>query len=391
MLSIVREFHAVGQGAFYSEKHCGFNIVYDCGNWRNSRSSTTIVENAFRKGDEIDVLFISHFDYDHVNKINVLARNFNIKRVVMPLIHEQELNLLVNFYRLMKYNILTLLLDPERFFGEGTDIIRISPALEQDYFDFEDRERNFIEIDKLSERTLASGTVLVKKFDFYEWIFIPFNHENKSRYLELESELYKLGLSGSDIYSLKHDPDYTINKIVSDVGKSKKNGGKKFKEAYDNVTGGINSNSMLVFSGLRDDSNIKVTNYIHYDLSSPSKFERNYIFKSRAYCEHEICSAKVSCVYTGDCDLNLVKPKNIFSDFWSTVGTIQVPHHGALNNFCWDVLDASHYYFPLSVGLNNTYSHPSRLVIDNIALTGSSPVLITENPSSKLTQTHWVK
>ena len=28
---MLRMFHSIGQGAFYSERHDGYNIVYDCG------------------------------------------------------------------------------------------------------------------------------------------------------------------------------------------------------------------------------------------------------------------------------------------------------------------------------------------------------------------------
>ena len=41
MILIERIFHTIGQGAFYSEKHDNFNIVYDCGTeWKNSDMST---------------------------------------------------------------------------------------------------------------------------------------------------------------------------------------------------------------------------------------------------------------------------------------------------------------------------------------------------------------
>lgn len=69
---IERIFHTVGQGAFYSEKHENFNIVYDCGTeWKN-RTNKTIdktIKQSFSKDDEIDILFISHFDYDHEKKV----------------------------------------------------------------------------------------------------------------------------------------------------------------------------------------------------------------------------------------------------------------------------------------------------------------------------------
>ena len=73
MNKIIRTFHPVGQGAFYSERHENFNVVYDCGTEYPKRTDKGIkrtVETAFRKDEEIDILFISHFDFDHVGHID---------------------------------------------------------------------------------------------------------------------------------------------------------------------------------------------------------------------------------------------------------------------------------------------------------------------------------
>lgn len=43
---------------------------------KNTKLADKVVKNSFRNNDEIDVLFISHFDFDHVNKIDTLRKNF---------------------------------------------------------------------------------------------------------------------------------------------------------------------------------------------------------------------------------------------------------------------------------------------------------------------------
>ena len=88
--TILRVFHPIGQGAFYSERHDNFNIVYDCGEWKNSKRATKVVEGSFEKSSTIDILFISHFDFDHVSKINVLKQSFNIKFCILPVIHPEQ-------------------------------------------------------------------------------------------------------------------------------------------------------------------------------------------------------------------------------------------------------------------------------------------------------------
>jgi hypothetical protein len=58
---IVRTFHPIGQGAFYSERNEKFNMVYDCGEWKDSNYANKVVKQSFGTTDTIDLLFISHF------------------------------------------------------------------------------------------------------------------------------------------------------------------------------------------------------------------------------------------------------------------------------------------------------------------------------------------
>ena len=102
---VVRIFHPVGQGAFYTEKHLTsegvFNIVYDCGNRGCVNQARPATIKAFSNKEKIDILFISHFDSDHVSLISSL-RPFpdRIDKVVLPLLTEDEKSFLSGYYRL---------------------------------------------------------------------------------------------------------------------------------------------------------------------------------------------------------------------------------------------------------------------------------------------------
>tara|TARA_R110002049_G_scaffold283470_1_gene463525 strand:+ start:4961 stop:5272 length:312 start_codon:yes stop_codon:yes gene_type:complete len=86
-LKVIRTFHPIGQGGFYSERHNNFNIVYDCGAHPISNYAKKLAGNVFSKDEYIDVLFISHFDYDHISAIPMLKKSVkNIKSVVIPLL-----------------------------------------------------------------------------------------------------------------------------------------------------------------------------------------------------------------------------------------------------------------------------------------------------------------
>lgn len=374
---IERIFHPIGQGAFYSERHDNFNIVYDCGTeWKN-RANKTInktIKQSFSEDDSIDILFISHFDYDHVSKIKVLKDHVRtIKKVIMPLLHDSEKYLLTNIYRALNFNILTLLNNPQEFFGSDTQIITIIP-IENNEAPINDS----IEpqsIDDLATSSIQSGSILSKTFNTYDWIFIPYNYQYNTRNSQLEK---LLKTKGFDVDRLKGDPHYTLDEIINDMKISKSKGGKIFKEIYDKLDGKINQNSMLLYSGLncvRTDCEKEVFIFDY----SPRYHDLFYHIRWHRMAREEY---RVSCIYTGDTDLNVVKIKDIFRNFWKSVGTIQIPHHGDLKSFDISTLDDRYYWCPISVGEKNSYGHPSPRVIANILSQDSCPILVTENLTS---------
>jgi len=367
---IKRIFHPIGQGAFYSERHDGFNIVYDCGNWRNTKLADRVVKQAFRKNEIIDILFISHFDYDHVNKIKTLSKHTQIKKVIMPLLHNNEKTLLINLYRALNFNILALIENPQEFFGQETQIITIEPSENNETPIGDNIEP--IDLDNLNNNSIPSGSILRKNFDSYEWIFIPYNYKYYTRSKKLECLLSK---NGFDIKRLKNDSTYTINEIISKH--------KKLKNIYTKINGNINQNSMLLYSGI---------NCLHRDCEQEAFcFDYDYFYRFLR-CNEEFYHIRwhrmarerhrVSCIYTGDTDLNVVKIKFIFKNFWKSVGTIQVPHHGDINSFDKSVLDDKYYWCPISVGETNSYGHPSCTLLSEILAQNSCPILVTENLSS---------
>ncbi len=374
---IQRIFYPIGQGAFYSERHENFNIVYDCGTAWSNRGKINInhmIEKSFSPDDVIDILFISHFDYDHVSKIKVLRNHVKeIKKVIMPLLHDDEKNLLTNIYRVFNFNILTLINNPQEFFGANTEIITVS-ATEDRETPIDDNQVQ-INIDEINRANIESGALLVKSFGTYDWEFIPYNHEYATRNKVLEEELEKVGF---DVGKFKSNTKYTLDAIIKDVDISKTKGGKKLKTIYDALSGKINQNSMLLYSG------IKPTDW------------KKVIFSKREYYKESNRDKwkfiplplrdRVSCIYTGDTDLNEVQIKNIFRDYWDSVGTIQIPHHGALAEFNKATLDDGHYFCPMSVGRKKKhsrkkkgYGHPSSKVIADILGQNSYPICVTED------------
>ncbi len=355
---IQRFFYPVGQGAFYSEKHKGYNIVYDCGTeWKNRANKVIdrVITQSFSKKDEIDILFISHFDYDHVSKIENLKKHVKkIKKVVMPLLHKDEKILLTNIYQALELGISTLVSDPQEFFGKETAIITISPT--DDGEKTIDDNDEHINIDEIKTSEIPSGSVLEKEFDDYKWVYIPYNYMYSSRNKQLKEIFEKNKIDKGE--------------IIKDLGYILKNR-KTIKDIYGKLKGDINQNSMILYSGIYLDSRLCKT-------SKFSQYMRGHYIHTRG-SRH--CS-RVSCIYTGDANLNLTNLSKVFQKYWDYVGTVQIPHHGDVKSFNTNFFSDRYYCCPISVGENNNYGHPSYQVIADIMSNGSSPILVTENLSS---------
>lgn len=370
-----RIFHPIGQGAFYSERYYDFNIVYDCGNWKDASQADNVVKSAFTKGETVNILFISHFDNDHVNKIKTLKEHTKIEKVVMPLLHNDEKTLLINLYKYIDEDdedLVKLIENPENFFEEETIIIKVQAG--EDGESPIDDNINPINIDDIiltdsntPHITIKSGTALNKKFGIIEWCFIPYNYEHTQRKVELIQAFKEIAnYSDDDIAKLGKDTNYTLEKIVDDIKLSGTDGGKVFRKIYNKLKGRINLNSMLLYSGTKNRyKNLKV----YSSLEHPFPFVPGR-------------TNHVGCIYTGDTDLNKVKIRTVFKSIWSNVGTIQIPHHGDIKSLDTDVLSDGNYICPISVGNNNTYGHPSYETISNIRHHRSKPVFITEELST---------
>src|ERR1700761_6240842 len=92
------EFHAIGQGGFYTGMlgksdipSDVFHFVYDCG----KSGSTALLKNEVADYQKIisghlDLLIISHFHEDHINGIRALLTGITCRRVIIPYYEPEE-------------------------------------------------------------------------------------------------------------------------------------------------------------------------------------------------------------------------------------------------------------------------------------------------------------
>lgn len=138
---------------------------------------------------------------------------------------------------------------------------------------------------------------------------------------------------------------------------------------------------MLLYSGPMNPNDFNPVSF--YLISSLHYYTRYYnIFENLN---------RVGCIYTGDTNLNKVKIGDIFNEkYLDSVGTIQIPHHGSIENFNEDFFDDNKkksYFCPISVGSNNSYGHPSCSVINSIFFNNSLPIIISDSLDSLFIQT----
>ena len=350
---IQRIFYPVGQGAFYSERHENHNIVYDCGSMSVNKGKK-IVSQSFSKEDVIDILFISHFDYDHISLIEDLKTTVKeIRNVVIPLLHRNEKILLSNVFKALgEKALVTLVEKPKEFFGAETHIISVQPSSEEGI----NKDTSSILLNEINQDPIPSGTPITIDNNS-DWVFIPFNYKYKD-----QSKEFLDNLKDDDIEKLKSSEHIFDSEFRN-----------KIKTIYKKINGNINENSLFLYSGPTKKSTFQ-------DL-----YWENHIFNNfpcYLFSHSFGISKKVGCLYTGDGKLNFVDKEMIYEKYWDLIGTIQIPHHGSLASFDNKILKDNKFICPISVGKDNPYGHPSIKVISEILSHKSYPIYVTEDIDS---------
>lgn len=138
----------VGQGGFFTQtvwftkpgaNPLTFRFVYDCGTSSGKKPLEREIDafaSHLTAGDVVDVIYISHFDEDHANRIEYLAdalakQRVTVSRVVAPYLSDLERNVLV-LGRRGNAAWRRIVLNPEAELGElfpgsAITILRASP------------------------------------------------------------------------------------------------------------------------------------------------------------------------------------------------------------------------------------------------------------------------
>lgn len=267
-IELSRVFRPVGQGAFYTERfRCQdndneyINIVYDCGSTTDKEHVKTQIEQTFDKKENIDAVFISHLHEDHINGIPDLIEHCNVKKIFFPIISDDAKILLKIRMIIDGASKFTRQFIDEPIKAikelEGGDKIELIAVLEDedpnliDSGEDDDEDRNPTDsgeevfgpgIAGECDSTCYSGSEVSvrinRELDF--WTYIPYNFERISRIEELKEYLKEEGFTEEKLIEIGKNPEKYQQKEIS-----------KLRSAYKKLPGGLNSNSMTLYSGFK--------------------------------------------------------------------------------------------------------------------------------------------
>lgn len=302
-----RVFFPVGQGGFAVERIGDYTVAFDCG----SSTSLGLVESWIdllvrNNVNGIDVLFISHFDNDHVNSIRYLLNNVKVRRTVTSMIPE-ELKTAYGIYTNGAYNAIMTLL----------------------------RENN-METDEVGGE--ENGILSIQHNDIWEWV--AKSMMSVAEFERIKSKMVEMGL---DVTRLD-DADY--------LEKEKKNVNKAFRAVFG--TKGPNTKGLIMLSQKSKNVPVSGCKVVEDWCLNPTR--RGVFIES-------------SCLYVGDADLRNVANKADVKSFIRRNKTedelllMQIPHHGSQNNrgVGFETDFPARLYFMNDVDTNRLQKNPKLL------------------------------
>ena len=288
-------FHQVGQALFASEQYAGHTIVYDCGGERvelvNNAIDTDLPEDV-----EIDILFISHYDRDHVNGILHLLKTHKVKHVILPLVSDFSRFISYSSYPGNKYDrVLEFYKEPKQY------IENISPNTKCHYQSAFDSENNVPGNQSYTPVQLPDiipfgSSIIIPEA---EWLLKPFHRKYMT--IKEENEFMKgIGL----------DPDDDFATILSKWPVSSTILKKELIRIGVVSKSDINDYSMTLYSQNPHSRTLYLGDY-----------------NARKHCKELV---------------------DEYCEYWGNITCLQVPHHGSIDSFNDDLFGCGANDFVIS-------------------------------------------
>ena len=404
MMDVTMTQHPVGQGGLMSgllETHGGsLHWAFDCGsNQTDARDREIAIVAA--QGD-LQLLFLSHLDSEHVNGIDSLLAKARVEEVVLPYLRDIDRIVAVAHDAAMGAltgQFLRFLGDIEGWFrdrgvqrvtfieprdddDEGGDGPFFPEAgdgggegpIEADWVGqpvaSSDGDATAHYPDNPTVKRLEDGATLhLRAGQPLDWILSPHAHRpSETALAAFEAELSKRFSGGHS------DPDF-LQIILADQSVR-----TELKECYDAIWKDHNLVSMALYAGpVKSDAKI-------------SWNDRHYRFPLFSRRHHR---GTVGWLCTGDMHLDVVRRRDAFFQHYrrllDKVDVFALPHHGSRANFSLTLFSAmpNATQFAAAAG-PNSYNHPSEYVVRAVQDEGRSFVHVSEHSHTALEWRHRV-
>lgn len=269
----------VGQGGFAGERIEDYVVVFDCGSISSTSMLESCIDHVYREIDHVDLMFISHFDNDHVNGIRYLLSYLIVKRAVVSWI-PQVLRAAYGVYTNGAYTATMGLL----------------------------RDNN-VEVEEIGEEERNEKT-----YDFHEiWEWIAKSMMTTAEFKKITANMQATGI---DVARLTSDAYYLENQ--------RKNVNSAFKKVFG--AKGPNTKGVIMLSqkcagAPESETVIDIGCWLEC-----GPFDRIGLYD------------ETSCLYVGDADLKNKTNGKLVKDFLDNhrgkqlLLMMQIPHHGSQHN-----------------------------------------------------------
>lgn len=347
----------------------------------------------------IDIVFISHFDTDHINGLAYLIQNTIVKILAIPFTTPRE-----RFLHLCKSTFANNASMNRARSGEYYDYIlefTASPAGAIRRFpEFLNREASNITLIEIQHERDNEGH---GRHDFTHPVYTPANSsgDNKNKKHEaipvwlfsastLQGNADELGAELIDslikqgiIDSESDLENATTLQYIFD----RKDISSKIADTYRSIAHkNLNATSLILHSGPAHPENSPAFHHMFW------RGDQTHKFHSILEVHSPWATGWLGC---GDANLKKVTNVNLFDQlFWKQKlfsSTFAPPHHGSQHDWNQHLLDAFGYpseSAPVCVfSADGLYKHPSPNVIADANSRGSTTYVVTTDPKSRLTET----
>lgn len=413
MMKSIFSFFKAGQGSFYGGRILDLNtnkvftVVYDCGTTNFISGNTTSLNNEITRfknfpefphsnNNDIDLLFISHLDFDHVSGLKRLLSEFNVKKIILPYISKKHRQFFLvsisddnpsddSNFDLSDY--IDFINSPHNFINsksENTNIFYINSDTDKKEIEYQGYDN-----ENQSDDIYTRGTTLDKN-DFDElkptkstvYLFknnLQFFIQKKWEFTTYVKDVNSIAINNLHKCLKKlvnnNNGEFNFDDLKSIVTKNR----KKSHNCYTKNIGEINSHGLVLLHGpirfhhlfcnINSDCEISSQNFIH-----PHYCNSHHHYRQRK-------TKMLGTLLFGDTSLKLnnnpVNFPKTFRNKLESTHIVQVPHHGSSKNWDFNEFDklkiGKSFYWNNKViavcnfGYGNKFGHPSNNVLKDLS------------------------